>query len=505
MHRDGQARRSVALAALALVLTGCGSTAPVVDQASGGPAQDGTASGPSAQTPDLSSPEDPAVPGNAGSVTRAPTGTAQTSGSRAPDVTGPAAPPAAALKGRGFDEKKIVLGYTTSRDANSTIKTLGFNVGVGDTDAQVNAIVNDLNARGGIAGRRIELVVHDYSLANYTRDEDTESQRACATFTEDRPVFAVLNTIGLGNTIVADCLAKKDIPYIDNRFSMGRDPATNPQYSRSLYKPSSMNVDTYVPLFTNGLLRQGWFGRWDTTAGEPGTAPVKVGTMHFDTPAWTYYLNSIKKRFAAAGYPITKTVTYPVGVDHVVAASTNAVVAFRQAGITHVVNANIAFIQAAENQGYHPRYSVDEGIAPQALTEVAPNGALHGSMGVGYNPYNDVEAGSDPKSMHKPAQEACAAVMRKAGLDMSSQTIVQAMMFECDLFNFVGRSLNGVRAIGTEALAKGANALGTAYDSTITFGVQFGPRQHAGAVAARNLAYVDSCTCYRYTSPPFRR
>jgi hypothetical protein len=126
-------------------------------------------------------------------------------------------------------------------------------------------------------------------------------------------------------------------------------------------------------------------------------------------------------------------------------------------------------------------------------------------MGVGYNPYNDVEAGSDPQSMRKPAQLACAAVMRKAGLDMSSQTVVQAMMFECDLFNFVARSLNGVAALGTDALATGANALGTSYESTITFGVQFGPRQHAGAVAARNLAYVDSCTCYRYTSPPFRR
>ena len=50
-----------------------------------------------------------------------------------------------------------------------------------------------------------------------------------------------------------------------------------------------------------------------------------------------------------------------------------------------------------------------------------------------------------------------------------------------------------------------ANGLGTDYESTITFGVQFGPRQHSGAVAARNLAYVDSCTCYRYTGPPFRR
>jgi hypothetical protein len=498
-------RGALVLAAVPLLLTGCGSTVPAVEARPDGlgPVPSSSAAGsadlagPTAGLPGRTGTSGPAQAGGTGTTGGSPAGPIA---GRAPTGTG-----TPALSGRGFDSQRIVLGYTSSRDANKGLQALGFDVGVGDTDAQVRAIVNDLNSHGGIAGRRIELVNHDFSFANYTRDEDTESQRACATFTEDRPVFAVLNTIGLGNAILATCLAKKDIPYADNRFSRGRDPATNPQYSRSLYKPSSMNIDTYVPLFVNGLLRQGFFTGWDTTAGGPGTAPVKVGTMHFSTPEWTYYLDSVKKRLAAAGHPVVKTVTYPVGVDNVVAASTNAVVQFRQAGITHVINANIAFIQAAENQGYRPRYSVDEGVAPQALTELAPQRQLHGSMGVGYNPYNDVEAGSDPQSMRRPAQLACQAVMRKAGLDTSSQTVLQAMMFECDLFNFMARSLRGATSVGTDALAAGVNALGTAYESTITFGVHFDARHHAGAVAARNLAYVDPCTCYRYTSPPFRR
>ena len=78
------------------------------------------------------------------------------------------------------------------------------------------------------------------------------------------------------------------------------------------------------------------------------------------------------------------------------------------------------------------------------------------------------------------------------------------MMTECDLFTFVARSLGRVRAISTDALAAGANSLGTDYESTITFGVQLDARHHAGAVAARNLAYVDDCSCFHYTGPPFR-
>jgi hypothetical protein len=493
----------VLLAGALLLTCACGSTVSSTGTGPGSPfAPDSSLSGPgsTAGAPASTGTEvAPVVPGSSSGAGGQPAagavGAGQPSAGGITGVTG--------LRGRGFDATRIVLGYTTSRDANQTVKGLGFDVGTGNTEAQVAAIVRDLNARGGIAGRRIELVVHDFSLANYASDPETETQKACATFTEDRQVFAVLNTIGLGMASLAACLAKHDIPYVDNRFSLTRDPVFG-KYPRILYKPSSMNVDTYVPLFIKGLLRQRYFAGWDTVRGDPGVAPVKVGLMHFDTPEWNYYANAIKRELAAAGYPVEKEVTYALGLDNVVPASSSAVLTFREAGITHVFNANIAFIQAAESQQYRPRYSISEEIAPQALTEIAPARQLHGSLGVGYNPFADVEPGSDPQSMNRPAPQACLQVMRKAGQDTSSGTVLQMMMSECDLFNFLWRALRAGGAIGTDAVAAGANAIGASHQSTITFQVQFDARHHAGAVATRSFAFGDACTCYRYVGPAFR-
>jgi hypothetical protein len=408
---------------------------------------------------------------------------------------------AGAVSGRGFDAKHILLGYTISSDANRGIGALGFDVGVGDTDAQVKAIVADLNRHGGILGRHIDLVVHDFSFANYTRQPEQETQKACATFTEDHKVFAVLNTIGLGTSALAQCLNKFDIPYLDNRFGLSRDPAFS-KYSRTLYKPSSMNVDTYVPLFIGGLQRQKYFTGWDTVTGAPGPAPVKIGMLHFDTPEWDYYMNGVKKQLAAIGYKVDKEVTFAEGVDNVVAASSSAVLSFRDAGITHVINASIAFLEAAENQQYRPRYSIDEGVGPSGMAQIAPAKQLHGSLGAGYNPYNDVLVdGKDPQSTSRPVQLACAKVMRDAGQDPSAQTVLQMMLSECDLFNFLNRGLAAAGAIGTDALATGANSLASTFPTAVTFETHFDARHHAGASAARSFAYVDDCSCYRYTSP----
>jgi len=388
----------------------------------------------------------------------------------------------------------------------NVVDGLGFgSLSVGNTDEQVAAIVRDINAHGGILGRKVETYAHDYSTANFANNPDQESQKACTDFTEDHHVFAVINTIGLGNRIVTECLAKHDVPYIDDGASLSRDPTASKVASRTFFQPSAMNINTYVPLFLKGLLAQKYFSGWNTTTGDPGGAPVRVGIMHFDDPTWNYYIRLVKRALAAAGYPVVDEVTYTHNLDNVFAASANAVVKFRQDGITHVFNANIAFIEAAENQRYYPRYAFAEDIGAQTLSDIAPANQLHGSLGVGYNPFYDVEAGSDPQDMNKPSVRECRRIMQKGGQDTSAQGTFQLMLADCDMFNFVTRVLALAGSISTDAMSLGANALGSSFESPLTFGVHFDANHHAGAVAARNFAYVDGCTCYHYTSQPFRR
>lgn len=504
--------RALCAAAIAVAVPSCGSTVagqPAVTALGAtrsAPTTEPGLQSPGPTSPELTSPLAGGVPtplpttSGVGSLTDA-----ARVGSDPGGGTGSAPADLGPVSGRGFDANSILLGYTTSRDADAVLNGLGFGgLSVGNTDEQVQAIVHDINANGGILGRKVEVYAHDYSTANYANNPDVESQKACSDFTEDHHVFAVLNTIGLGNRIVTQCLAKFDVPYMDDRASLGRDPVYT-KYARSLFQPSSMNINTYVPLFLQGLLTQRYFIGWNTATGDPGSAPVKVGIMHFDDPVWNYYIGLVKQALSAAGYPVKDEITYTHNLDDVFATSANAVVKFRQDGITHVFNANIAFFEAAEDQHYRPRYAFAEDIGANALSEIAPANQLHGSLGVGYNPFADVAAGGADEEMRKPIVRKCRQVMRRGGQDTSEQATFQLMLADCDLFNFLRRTLNIAGGISTEAVTTGADALGGSYASTLTFKVKFDARHHAGAVGARDFAYVDACTCYHYTSPVFHR
>jgi hypothetical protein len=123
---------------------------------------------------------------------------------------------------RGVRADTIKIGFTyvdlASLAAAGVIKT-----DHGDYAAMMKSIVDDVNAHGGINGRKLELF-----LAKYSPVTNTEQIAACTTLTEDDKVFAVLNglqgdsnlcitqqhsTILVGGVINSIQLAKAKAPW----------------------------------------------------------------------------------------------------------------------------------------------------------------------------------------------------------------------------------------------------------------------------------------------------
>src|SRR4051812_32194679 len=100
----------------------------------------------------------------------------------------------------GVTADSIRIGFTyvdlASLAASGVIKT-----DHGDYEAMIKSLVADVNASGGINGRKLELFT-----AKYSPITNTEQIAACTKLTEDDKVFAVLNGLQGDNNL---CIAQQ--------------------------------------------------------------------------------------------------------------------------------------------------------------------------------------------------------------------------------------------------------------------------------------------------------
>ena len=130
---------------------------------------------------------------------------------------------------RGVTADTITVGVTYL-DTELMVE-LGFSVNTwGDQDLQIQALVDDINERGGINGRQLVALTDKYNPIGAT-----EAEAACLRVTEDNEVFAVLfgflgpaavantcivgtqETILVGGIITPDRLAEARAPWVNAR------------------------------------------------------------------------------------------------------------------------------------------------------------------------------------------------------------------------------------------------------------------------------------------------
>jgi hypothetical protein len=442
----------------------------------------------------------------AGGTSGALPGTSGTTGVGNPLVTGPGVTPTTI---------SIGLQYSVnSKAAAGALGASGAGVGGGNDRRQWEIALADINARGGVLGRKLVPVWHENDSTDQRMLVQQESE-ACAEWTQDHKVLAVIAPeVDPSNTLIS-CLYRagaaqlwEDLTRADAQLF-----AKFPYYLEG----GTLRMDRVAAAWPAALQRLGYFSGWSTATGAPGPQPVKVGIVSFDDPVTVRAVErQLKPALAAVGHPAVDWVQvgYPTSTadnGRSISQVQGATLRFASDGITHVLpfdaqGAGIGgfFAEGANSQRYYPRYGLNSGNGTQTLHDAGlwPDAQLRGAIGFGWVPLVDLPISGNPTSgpYSNAARRACVKLMSAQGEDVSSAIVQRQVIAKCDELRFLKQALELGGAPNRDALVLGAQRLGTAFESGMTFRTRYDARHHDGASAARDFAWDGDCRCFRYTS-----
>jgi hypothetical protein len=393
-------------------------------------------------------------------------------------VSGPAAGPAATggalpTSGRGYDAQHVYIGFPTNTDVSKAAPAgLGAS-NFGDQEAQIKAVVADVNKHGGLLGRTVVPLFHDMSTANLQADPQNQAQSTCAAFTEDNTVVAVVNIVA---AIDLDtfylCLAKHDTPLVSAGF-VPVDDVLSSTYAPYLYKTTAASFTALVPMWVDRLRALGYFTGWNAARGSGASTAAEVGLLYPDRQPQTRIFAALKSQLEAKGIDVAADFRYDASsLDSESADMSNAVLQFRNAGVTHVLSSEsdvLLFMEAADGQHYRPRYGLNSYHAPAVqLQGTVPNSQLVGSMGVGWLPVSDVDRAHNPGPVG-PAEKGCRQIMEDAGQDISGAAPAIVAFALCDGVHMVIDGMTTAGSPASQALRDGLTRLGPRFASALTW------------------------------------
>jgi len=396
----------------------------------------------------------------------------------------------------------VYIGLTTQKDVQGVAQSAGVNsLDPGDQELQAHAVVDELNRRGGLFRRKIELVFKDQQTVRTAQDPNAEGEAACVYFTQDHPVVALLNPVTLMDVpSFRACLAKAHVPLFSASVA-AVDAKVGADLAPYFYQSVAPHWDALAPVLVDELKAAGWFGAWDAAQGQPLPAgTVKVGILAGTTDVEARVLEVVKKAFSRVSKDV---VTVQASGDF-----SSAVLQFRGNGVTHVVAVNadlLPFQISAASQDYRPRYGITSVNAPQVFLEAnSPPGQNHGALGVGWSPSLDTNENNDPGPTG-PAETECLDILKKGGNSYAGKRFAEAVgLAFCDGFRLIAAAANAGSGLDGPALADGIQRVAPTFGTAFSFASGLGPGRFFVPGGARRLAFVDDCSCFRYLSTTTR-
>ncbi|MDX6216529.1 MAG: hypothetical protein QOG99_2113 [Frankiales bacterium] len=510
------ARRRLLVTTLPLLLlAGCGTTVPLTTQSELGA---GTSTGAGLGTTGTDQPGSvagaattgPGASSTAGSTTGGTTGLGSSGGS-----SGTLPQPAGGLggstlgNGPGVTATTITIGVTYYQSAGDANAALGANgVNQGDPGPAVKALRDDINAHGGIAGRKLVLLAYAVDPQS-SQSYATLGQAVCSYFTEDHKVLAVID-----GTPAADaraCLEKRRVAHLGG--TLISSPAS--QHDFSVVGSRLLRVYNVLP---TALHDHGWFGPWDRTNGRPGTLRAKTGIVTADSPddndAVDHALVPGLRRlgYAPAAADIIR-ITPPNGFSDdgaVVAAIQSAVLKLNADGVDHVIlndgngSLSLFFHRYALSQHYFPRYGGTSGSGWQVLLSshnMEPQ-TLAGAMGIGWQPPLDLPYQNGDGQYSNAARHRCFTLLRAAGSPPTDAASAGGAAEVCDLMLFIPAALRGYRGpVDINVLTQRVDALGSSYQLASGLASRVASDQHDVVGGYSFMLFDGGCGCVKYQGP----
>lgn len=513
------------LAAAAItVASACGSTAPRTHQeatselesgglssadsgsspassASDGTADPATAAGVDGASSDRvagSAPGATAVPAAAGASSSAPTEPGAST-SRVPVGRGV----------RGVTDSAIQVGiwFNNPSSASSSLAAIGT---PDDLDAStiypqkkdLQRLVDEINATGGIAGRKLEPVYleTDATQSNARSGRDQQGQRVCSTFTEDHHVFAFFT---YPSAVVRDCILRTKTVGLNDLW--GYLPMSESMVAKGYhalwYAPQQMLAERRGRNLVEALWTAGFF------------KDAKVGLITRDEEAAK---DGVKKGILPAlarrgikEEQVTQ-VLYPEAAE---APWPNIMLQMQRASVTHILlsqddqgqQATALAMQAADNQKYYPRwgFTSDQGLNG-AIFLGAPKSQLANVQGMGWMPYYD---NVDPELFHRDQSPTAAS----CGRLVIDEGVAPGIIFYCDGLFVLQSAFRHATEVSAAGLSAAMGNVAGSYRSMWTIGgaTSFSADNHHGPSVYQDFVFDDpngdcglGAPCFKYTSAP---
>jgi hypothetical protein len=412
--------------------------------------------------------------------------------------------------GPGITKTSIYVGLVDVKNQGAANSALGATGTTSDIQYRkpYDIVINDLNAKGGIWGRK---VVPVWATIDTTSSQtiDQQGEAACATWTQDNKVFAILG--GVQGGVTEECTEKAHA--VDVVPAGDSTPDTFRRYPHYV-EVSGMNIVRQGPVTVKGLNAQGYYDKG-----------ARLGLITWDAPNYrqaisTGYLPQLK---SIGVTPATDTayVHVPASFNDLGGMNSDinsAVLRFSDQHIDHVMIVDGAagvcagaclgfeFLNQAESQKYRPRYGFnDYNYADTSVDNLYPHQQLTGSVAV---VWSDDSKTQDTGWKTNTSREDCYKLMRDHGFDYDPTNDNQMYVIRaaCEELWFLKATVTrlGSAVLNNDNFMAAVNTIGTSFHSLNTYVATLSTNQHDGVSAVRNQTYFDSCTCYKYTSGPYR-
>jgi ABC-type branched-subunit amino acid transport system substrate-binding protein len=386
--------------------------------------------------------------------------------------------------GPGVTESKILLGIDVQVGSDEQAEAAGVEgASVGDMREQMQALVDDLNSRGGISGRSVEPVFAEYRGAT-SAEQEAEEQSACAKYTQDQEVFAVISPRNGGTAVLRDCLQKAGVPLVSYA------PVDDPTHERltTYFSPGTLSLDRAARAQVGGLAALQFL-----------TPASRVGVLHAAGGGYPEVLERSMLpalREASVG-SVTQAQVRTDDTSTISSDVSAAVLAFNSAKVDRVVTLGVGglpvglFMVNAETQKYRPDYGLSSYDYAEALRQNVPPVQLEGMQGIGWQ----TEDATTPPPLTEP-QQRCTDLMGDAGLTAADANGRAVLYQDCDLvWYFEAAASRAGEQLTLATFTAGGQALGDSLDSTLAYRLDFGAGRRDGVAAVRPFKYDPGCKC----------
>jgi hypothetical protein len=422
-------------------------------------------------------------------------------------------------QGVGITPTKIYvgIGYETNGDqANAALGATG--ISQGDPRADAKAVVDDINAHGGIAGRQLVPVWHATNAASTDTYSDMDQQE-CAAYTQDAHVFAAMDK-GLTDNFLA-CMQKAGAMNFNAGTILYPDQGVFQQHPY-YFDAGTITTDRVFQQLPRSLAALHYYDGWDANLGQASSsASTKIGVLTYDHPEWNRPLNRLLAGLQAQGHPVAAAdvvkVAWPNTTSDeqgVVSAVGNAELKFRQDGVNHVIllDANglllLFFSRAAQGQHYYPRYGLESGSGMQTLASGGDVDAqqLNGAVGFSWSP--DIDLTPSAAAKYEPAaMKACLEMIdKRTGQTLADQPNAAGIAISyCDVLYLLKWGIEHAgRSITRDTVRAAIEHAGLSYASSEFLQEFYGAGRHDGVQVGWNMVWDNGCTCTKYVGSSFQ-